>query len=265
LLPRLAWLVLVATPLPAEKLELDLVKADVVQKRLTDGLVPLKERQAAITSLFQEAGCAPVEQGVDKKSANVICTLPGETAATIVVGGHFDFAKESKGIVDDWSGASLLPSLYQALQSRPHRHTYVFIAFASEETGLDGSRYYVRHLSADQKSGLRAFINLECLGMTTPKVWLSRATPALVSRLMEIAGAVHIPLQGVNVDNVGNDDSQSFLAAKLPVITIHSVTQQTLSTLHSYKDRMDAIRQDVYYDTYRLMAFYLEYLDKKTE
>src|SRR5882724_5794782 len=116
----------------AEKLELDLVVETLVKDRLESGGVGARQRQATIRNLFNEAGCSVEEQRIDKNSGNVICTPPGQTTSTIVVGGHFDFADHGKGIVDDWSGASLLPSLYQALKSRPRRHTYVFVAFAAE-------------------------------------------------------------------------------------------------------------------------------------
>jgi hypothetical protein len=103
----------------AEKIEVDLVPETMVKNRLTRGEVRHKERQAAIQDLFSEAGCSVEEQRIDRSSANVICTLPGQTSSTIVVGGHFDFVDRGKGMVDDWSGTSLLPSLYQSLKSRP--------------------------------------------------------------------------------------------------------------------------------------------------
>jgi Zn-dependent M28 family amino/carboxypeptidase len=182
-----------------------------------------------------------------------------------VVGGHFDFADHGKGIVDDWSGASLLPSLYQALKSRPRQHTYVFVAFAAEEQGLVGSARYVKNLTAEQRALIRGFVNLECLGLTPVKVWTHRSTPALVARLVEVARAIEITVQGVNVDQVGDDDTHPFLSAHIPVISIHSVTQDTIGILHSERDQVAAIHFDDYYTAYKLVAYYLAYLDLKTE
>jgi Zn-dependent M28 family amino/carboxypeptidase len=182
-----------------------------------------------------------------------------------MIGGHFDFVEAGKGIVDDWSGVSLLPSLYEALKSRTRRHTFVLVAFAAEERGLVGSSRYVRNMTPDQKALVRAFVNLECLGLTPVKVWASRSTPALTMRLREVAAALDIPLQGVDVDQVGDDDTQPFLSAHIPVITIHSVTQETFPILHTSRDRMDAIHFDDYYAAYKLAAYYLAYLDVKTE
>jgi Zn-dependent M28 family amino/carboxypeptidase len=189
--------------------------------------------------------------------------LPGETAATIVVGAHFDFIEAGKGIVDDWSGASLLPSLFQTLKAEHRKHTYEFVAFTGEETGLVGSARFVKELSTDEKARLRAFVNLECLGLTPAKVWVHRSTPTLVSLLADVASALKIPLQGINVDRVGDDDTHPFSDKKIPVISIHSVTQEAFAILHSGRDNVDAIHPNDYYDAYRLVAFYLTYLDAK--
>jgi aminopeptidase-like protein len=247
----------------ADRLEIRLVTEVTLDKRLRAGAVSAAKRQSAIHELFQHVGCETYEQQIDKHSANVICTLPGETSATIVVGAHFDFVPEGNGIVDDWSGASLLPSLYQTLKEQRRQHTYQFVAFAGEERGLIGSSRYVKRLTSDQKSRTQAFVNLECLGLTPPKVWVHRSTPMLVVRLAETANGAHIPLQRVDVDNVGDDDTHPFLYKKIPVISIHSITQETLAILHSRRDNITAIHPDDYYNAYQLVAFYLAYLDLK--
>jgi hypothetical protein len=114
-------LVLAGISLHADSLVVNLLNQPVIESRLRQGLVAAHERQETIASLFAESGCQTTQQPIDKRSANVICTLAGDTAETIVVGGHFDFADEGKGIVDDWSGVSLLPSLYQALKTEHRR------------------------------------------------------------------------------------------------------------------------------------------------
>jgi Iap family predicted aminopeptidase len=159
----------------------------------------------------------------------------------------------------------LLPSLYQALKSRKHHHTYVFVAFTGEEKGMVGSSRYVKQLTADETRAVHAFVNLECLGLSPAKVWESRSAPALLRRLLELGGALRMPIQGVNVEQVGMDDTYSFSPAKIPVITIHSLTQKTFGILHSKHDQLSAIRPGDYYDTYRLVALYLAYLDGKLD
>lgn len=86
-----------------------------------------------------------------------------------------------------------------------------------------------------------------------------------MTRLVEVARAIEITVQGVNVDQVGDDDTHPFVSAHIPVISIHSVTQDTIGILHSERDRVDAIHFDDYYTAYKLAAYYLAYLDVKTE
>ena len=74
-----------------------------------------------------------------------------------------------------------------------------------------------------------------------------------------------ITLQGVDVDKVGDDDTHPFLKAHIPVISIHSITQETWRILHSTSDGLEAIHFDDYYATYKLIAFYLAYLDLKLD
>ena len=247
----------------ADELVLKLTSQDVLQKRMRAGLVQIKERQDAVKALFAEAGCEAVEQKVRKNIDNVICTLRGRTASTIIVGGHYDYRTEGQGMVDDWTGTALLASLYETLKSEPRQHTYKFVAFAAEELGLVGSEHFVKSMTADDKNATVAFVNLECLGLSPTKVWVSRSTPELVRRLDEIAAAVHAPIAGVNVDRVGDDDTHSFKNKNIPVISIHSVTPETLGILHSRRDNLAAVRMDDYYLSYRLIAFYLAYLDEK--
>lgn len=249
----------------AQKIEVQLVQPPKLKERLEQGAVPQKERQPAIRRIFEEAGCTVEEQRVEKGASNVICTLPGETNSTIVVGGHYDFIDRGAGIVDDWTGTSMLPSLFEALKGKPRKHTFVFVAFAREEAGLFGSRQYVKELTNEQKSRIAAFVNLECLGLTPTKVWVRRSTPELVSRLLAVAKAIDAPVEGANVDAVGDDDTHPFFASRIPVISIHSVTQGTFPILHTPRDQMSAVHLDDYYASYKLIADYLAYLDLKGE
>ena len=130
-----------------------------------------ENRQAQVEHLFHGVGCNVALQKVDKRSANVICELSGETPRTILVGSHYDFVDQGHGIVDDWSGTALLASLYEILRPVRRRHTYRFVAFAGEEQGLVGSLRYVKDLRQDRSPFPVALVNLECRGFASPKVW----------------------------------------------------------------------------------------------
>lgn len=265
--PGIAALVCACVPVYPQSVTFDFsqLPPSEVRKDLESFSGKNSARETQLRKMFMQAGCSTAHLKEERVQhwgpPNVICTLPGGSSSVILVGAHSDHAEVGKGVVDDWSGAALLPALLESLRKTPRRHNIVFIGFASEEEGLIGSRYYARHLSREQAQGVRAMVNLECLGLTPTKVWADRANPQLLTDLILIAKHYRIPLQGVNVDRVGDDDTHPFLSRHVPVITIHSVTQDTWHILHSPKDNLSAINFDDYYESYRLIAAYLAYLD----
>lgn len=235
---------------------------DVIHERLHKAATENPAREATLKILFTQAGCKDLsEEHVPKRLPNVVCVLPGETGRTIIVGAHFDKVDAGQGVVDNWSGASLLPSLYQSLANAPRRHKFIFLGFTSEEIGLIGSRYYAQHMTPEERAQTDAMVNMDSLGLTPTKIWVSHSDPALVGDLATVAQQFKLPVEGVNVEEVGSTDSESFAQKKIPHITIHSVTQDTLPVLHTSRDNFDAINAKDYYDSYRLIAAYLVYLD----
>jgi Zn-dependent M28 family amino/carboxypeptidase len=211
------------------------------------------------------AGCTAANLKDDPVShtnePNVVCILPGKTDRQIIVGAHYDFVPEGRGIVDNWSGAALLPSLIESINNEPREHTFVFIAFTGEEKGMLGSKSYVSHLSKEQRQAITAMINIDTLGLSSTKVWATDSSRPLVNALFNVANMIHVPLGVVNVDNVGQSDNDSFRDAKVPEICIHSVTNETIRVLHSRNDQLAAIHQEDYYDSYRLLSAYLAVID----
>jgi len=238
---------------------------EIIAQRLQRLHLQNAERETELKSMFEEAGCEAdriQEQIVRRKDPpNIICTLPGATDSLIIVGAHFDHAEEGSGAVDDWSGASLLPSLYETLKDTPPEHTILFVGFTDEEKGLVGSDFYVKHFPKDQLSNMKAMVNLECLGLAPTEVWAHFANPELLADLVRVTRALHVELRAVNVEQVGNDDTQAFRDKKIPVITIHSISQETWPILHSKKDNLNAIHLDDLYESYKVVATYLSYID----
>ncbi len=225
-----------------------------------------KEREARIRSWFAEAGCGASlsEEPLERKlPPNVICVLPGETQEVILVGAHTDHVDSyGDGVVDNWTGVSLLPSLLYSLDGQPRRHTFVFVGFSAEEKGLVGSAFYADHLTPEQRGRIEAVVNLDSLGLSPTKVWASHADKTLLEALGLVAAVSRLPIAAVNPDGVGSADSESFARYSVPRITLHSVTQQTWRVLHSPNDKLAAIHMDDYYDSYHLIAEYLAYLDE---
>jgi Iap family predicted aminopeptidase len=249
-----------------KSVEVTLLKEPVIQERLETVSRKLAERRATLEKLFADQGCEVGAQPVrGSKEPNLICVLKGTDAeaGAIVVGGHFDLITAGMGAIDDWSGSVLLPSLYESLKGMPRRHDFIFVAFAAEETGLNGSQEYVKRLTKEQRGTTRAMINLECLGLGTPEIWATRADPKLLEAYARVVSALNVPPVAMNVDKVGDDDSHSFRDARIPTLTIHSITQQNFGLLHTSGDKVSAIKPDAYYTTYRVAATLLGYLDSQ--
>ncbi len=251
----------------AETFRARVMPRDVVEERLREYGGTNRERGARLKRMFADAGCGehlsdqPVRHS---KAPNVICVLPGSTGRVIIVGAHFDRSPEGDGVADNWSGASLLPSLYEAVKVDPRTHTYVFIGFTDEEKGLVGSRFYARAMTPEQVAATAAMVNLDTLGLAPTEVWNNRSDKRLILALLQLSKHLKVPLNGVNFERVGTTDSESFARLKIPRITIHSLTQKTedAGILHTSRDKLSVIDLDDYYDTYHLLSLYLVYLDQ---
>jgi hypothetical protein len=239
--------------------------ADEIEKRLQRGDARDPDREKSLKQMFEAAGCAGdrlVEQQVKhQKLPNVICTLPGADDSEIVIGAHFDHVDEGKGIVDNWSGASLLPSFLEGLSVASRKHTIVFVGFSSEEVGLKGSDFYVKQLSREQLARIHAMINIDSIGVGPTKIWMTHSDHRLAQLFFGIANSMHSPVGVMNADSVGDEDGSSFRAYHVPTLMLHSITSENFPVLHSSRDKISAMHMNEYYETYRLTLVYLAYLD----
>ena len=250
----------------SQQIRIRLADRSAIEEHLQSFSTKNTEREALIRKWFAESECKDpdlFEQTLKHKlPPNVICVLPGETQEVIVVGAHTDHVDTSgAGVVDNWTGASLLPSLLYSLSGQARRHTFVFVGFTAEEKGLVGSRYYAQHLTPEQRTRIEAMVNMDSLGLSPTKVWATHADKALLDALASVAVASGLPIAAVNVDGLGTADSESFARYRIPRITLHSLTQETWPILHSSRDQLTAVKMKDYYDSYHLIGQYLAYLD----
>jgi hypothetical protein len=264
------WLVLVAGAAWGQdtvQISVRAVNRYLIEQRLEKVKVKPADRRATLESEFRDAGCDRITSLDVPRSRlpNLICSLPSEGARTILVGAHFDLAEIGTGAVDDWSGASLLPSLYQSLAGQPRRHRFVFVGFAAEERGLWGSKAYVKAMTEEERAGVSAMVNIDCVGMAPTTIWGNRSDPALTTAYVKVAQSLGLPPASMNVDRVGDDDSHPFFNAKIPVASFHSLTQENFRILHSTRDTLKAIDRQQYYEAYRLLSTYLAYLDVRLD
>ena len=101
------------------------------------------------------------------RSANVVATLRGTTNPEVqyVVGSHFDSVKEGPGSDDNTSGTTALLEVARVLARRPQAATIRFVWFTAEESGLRGSREFVRR-ATEAGDRVVGALNNDMLGWT---------------------------------------------------------------------------------------------------
>ncbi|CAN5892038.1 hypothetical protein BH23PLA1_BH23PLA1_33740 [soil metagenome] len=231
------------------------------------------ERVEKLKALFEQAGAPPESirlQAVEPRregdpvSHNVIMTKPGTTDDVIVIGGHLDKVEPGDGVIDDWSGASMTTNLYQVFKSFPTDHTMVFIGFAYEEQGLLGSRLYVNSLTVEERSKVKAMVNLECLGVGGPFVWSNGSTDSLERLAHKVAEQAELPLKSHVILGVGAD-SIPFERAGIATITFDGLPLDQMHLIHSPLDTFEQIDPECYIKTFQLVSRFLVALDRQPE
>ena len=106
---------------------------------------------------------------------NVVCRKPGTTAPdkVVVIGGHYDSIvygggdpyTYAPGADDDGSGTAATLEIARVLAGIPTKKTIIFIAFAAEESGLEGSYHYAQEASSSGMD-IEVMLNMDMIGFT---------------------------------------------------------------------------------------------------
>ena len=245
----------------AQKVQFTPAEKSLVLERMKNIPETNADRAARLKELFTQAGCngdSLFEQKVEgAETPNIICRLGTGEGDTVIVGGHYERISSPLRPLDNWSGASLLPALYQSLRERKRSHSFLFVAFADNGNDPAGAEFFARHLTPAQLDRAEAMVNVDALGLSPTKVWTAHSDKDLVHALIVMVYALKLPASQIDIAAVGNTDSDPFAARHIPQITIHSLTQQNVST-----GATTQFRPNNYYDTYRLLCGYLAYLDQ---
>jgi hypothetical protein len=117
--------------------------------------------RAYLEAAYRSFGYTDVRQqafearaGLDRPAvptANVLAVLPGTVHPELVyvISSHFDSRAEGPGADDNTSGTAVLLETARVLASRPQAATIVFASLTGEESGLLGSREFVRVAKAE--------------------------------------------------------------------------------------------------------------------
>jgi len=246
---------------PAQKVQFTPAEKAAVLERMKTIPETNAARAEKLKELFSNAGCngkSLVEQKVDGvDTPNIICRLGIENEDTVIVGAHYDRNSSALRPLDNWSGAAILPALYQSLRNRKRSHSFLFVAFADSGANPVGAQFFVNHLGRTQLERAEAMINVDALGLSPTKIWSAHSDKDLVHSLIVMVYALKLSASQIDMAAAGTTDSDPFAAQHIPQITIHSLTQQNVTT-----GATTQFRPNNYYDTYRLLCGYLAYLDQ---
>ncbi len=186
---------------------------------------------------------------------------PGASTEKIVIGAHYDKTADGCGAIDNWTGQVALTHLYRTLRDVPLEKTLVFVAFGREEKGLVGSRAMTSAIPEEQLAGYCAMINIDSLGLGPPQVADNMSSKPLANFTEALAKEMEIPFAHASIGRA-NSDSSSFVARKIPAVTIHGLDNQWQRILHSPRDRPDKVNAASVYLGYRLALGMLVRLDR---
>jgi len=211
------------------------------------------ERLNAAMALFEKMGAHPEELSIEKPDGikNVVLKKTGKTNEILVIGAHYDKVMPGCGAVDNWTGIVTLAHLYKALKDEPTTKTILFVAFGDEEEGLFGSKAMVSAIPKAQLGNYCAMINIDSLGMDTPHILLNTSSKKMSAMTVSLGKDLGInvtqrPLHGTDAD------SSSFVAKKIPAITLDGLTDEWSRTLHTPNDQFEKINMDDFYMGYKL-------------
>jgi len=220
------------------------------------------DRQDAVKALFERMGATPSEITTETYSrvSNIVIRKPGTSEGFLVVGAHYDKADVGCGAVDNWTGIVTVAHLYRSLKDVSLNKTVVFVAFGKEEGGLIGSHAMVDAIGKQDFPAYCAMINIDSLGLAVPQVMDNTSSRNLQALTQRTAKELQIPFRHYWI-NGGDADSSSFLAKKVPAVTIHGLTSDWRKILHTVEDRPTSVNpQDVYLG-YRLVLALIQRLD----
>ena len=95
-------------------------------------------------------------------SQNIIVTIPGRSAQTVIIGAHYDSLRYP-GTSDNASGTALLMESAQRMLAEDNYYTLMYVFFGAHEIGLFGGFYFYNSLSPEEREAIVMFIQADVL------------------------------------------------------------------------------------------------------
>lgn len=204
---------------------------------------------------------APEMRGVE--AANVIGMIPGRRSdSCLFITAHYDHLGRMgdalfPGASDNASGTAMLLDLAAHFAESPPPFDLYFIAFAAEEAGLLGSRFFTENPAVDMDEIL-FLLNLDLMGSAAKGITAvnGRARKAEMGRMAAInAESDYVPkirLRG----NAPNSDHYFFAEAGVPAVFIY--TEGHITAYHDVHDVAEGVDWTGYDGLFNLLRTFIE-------
>jgi hypothetical protein len=219
------------------------------------GQVPCNddERLSAAQALFEKTGASPAEISIGKfqNVENLIVKKQGNSQDMIIIGAHYDKANVGCGAVDNWTGVVVLAHLNKTIRQFQTKKSVLFVAFGKEEKGLIGSRAMAGEIDKEQISRYCAMINIDSFGLASPFVLENISSNKLTTLASDAAKKMKMPFTTARIDGA-TSDSSSFIAKKIPAVTLSGLSNEWRSIIHTANDQVKQVNPASVYLGYRL-------------
>lgn len=218
-------------------------------------------RLDAVRQLFRDHGASDDDLCVDayRDTSNLVLTVRGTGPGTIVVGAHYDKVEAGCGAIDNWSGLVLLANLYGAMRTAKPSKTYMFVAFGREESGLVGSKAMAGSIPKRERPLYCAMINLDSFGLARVQVLTNVSSPSLARFVEQVAKDNSIPFAMASA--YADADSSPFRGHGIPAVTLHALSNDWPSILHTRYDTVGKINLGSVFQSYFVALRVLERID----
>jgi len=228
--------------------------------------VPCKiaERRDGVKKLFVDAGATENDVTLEtfdkEKSANVVVRKAGKSKETIIIGAHYDRTDTGCGVVDNWSGVTIVAHIYRLIRKIETEKSYVFVAFDQEEEGLRGSSFMVKSMADADRANVCSMVNFDTFGLGYPLALRNASSSKMVKFAEDFAKEAKVNFTAVTIEGASSD-SASFVEKKIPAITLSGLTSNWQQILHTSNDKLEKVNMDSVYLGYRFGVVFVSKLD----
>lgn len=194
------------------------------------------------------------------KTMNIVAILEGSDPQLkneyLVIGAHLDHVGSQAGLLfpganDNASGSAGVIEIAKAFSSDKYKpkRSIIFVLFAGEEQGLNGSKFFVENLKIP-KDKIVAMLNLDCIGYgDSIQVGNGKSSP----KLWQIAKEIDEKNFRLMVDDTwsgGGADATPFHEAGIPAL--YFVSKYSYDHLHLPTDTVETLNPDLFEKIVRL-------------